>query len=268
MRKLLRSLAFEASSWRKSFPTTKTDRTEVAGLISKLCPIALSAPLIRIGPKGDGGYLVPDDLVGIEACFSPGVAELSGFEMDCANRGMKVYMADRSVDGPAQSHPGFHFVKKYVGATTNDEFMTIDDWVSQAEINPLSELILQIDIEGFEYESFLSMSSALMGRFRIIVGEFHALNQLWNKPFFSLASKAFEKILQTHTCVHIHPNNDASLFNHWGLAIPPLSEFTFVRNDRVALTRRPALFPNPLDSDNTNKPHIALPGCWYKKALL
>ena len=29
--------------------------------------------LIRIGSKNDGGYLVPDDLKNINACFSPGV---------------------------------------------------------------------------------------------------------------------------------------------------------------------------------------------------
>ena len=36
--------------------------------------------LIRLGNDGDGGYLVPDDLNGIEACFSPGVAGNVNFE--------------------------------------------------------------------------------------------------------------------------------------------------------------------------------------------
>lgn len=39
-----------------------------------------SKDLIRLGPNGDGGYLVPDDLTGIEACFSPGVCATSEFE--------------------------------------------------------------------------------------------------------------------------------------------------------------------------------------------
>ena len=74
-----------------------------------------------------------------------------------------------------------------------------------------------------------------MNRFRIIVVEFHNLCQLWNLPFFDIAARAFEKILLTHTCVHIHPNNygyvgkpESAKF--W---LPSGMEFTFLLNDRV-----------------------------------
>jgi hypothetical protein len=83
--------------------------------------------LIRLGPEGDGGYLVPNDLAEIEACFAPGVSVISGFEKDCADIGIKVFLADKSVDHPAESHKLFYFTKKYVGVTTSDDFMTIDD---------------------------------------------------------------------------------------------------------------------------------------------
>ncbi len=63
-----------------------------------------------------------------------------------------------------------------------------------------AELLLQIDTEGYEYETFLGMSDELARRFRIIAAEFHDLDQLWNRPFFRLASRAFDKILQTHSC--------------------------------------------------------------------
>ena len=119
------------------------------------------------------------------------------------------------------------------------------------------------DIEGYEYETFLSCSNELLNRFRIIVAEFHNLEQLWNRPFFQIASAVFEKILQTHTCVHIHPNNYYPIFKKYGLEIPPLAEFTFLRNDRV-FDPVPALkFPNPLDCDNTDNASQRLPACWY-----
>ena len=86
-------------------------------------------PLIRLGPDSDGGYLVPDDLAGIKACFSPGVAQVSGFERDCANLGMQVFLADRSVENPPESHRLFEFTNKFVGVTTSEEFMTLDHWV-------------------------------------------------------------------------------------------------------------------------------------------
>lgn len=264
MRNAIRGLTFEALSVGQAFPTTKTEHERVAALIGRLRPMSVSAPLVRLGPKGDGGYLVPDDLNGIAACFSPGVAALSGFEIDCANRGMQVFMADKSVDGPAQAHERFRFEKRYIGAITNSDFMTIDHWVETAAVDEASDLLLQIDIEGYEYEALLATSDRLMRRFRIIVGEFHLLNQLWNRPFFSLVSSTFEKILQTHTCVHIHPNNDVDIFDRWGLAIPPLAEMTFLRNDRVAEPHPAQSFPHPLDSDCTPRTHVALPACWYR----
>ena len=57
----------------------KTPKSDVLNLIQKLHPKKTIKPLIRMGPNGDGGYLIPDDLEGIEACFSPGVDQVSGF---------------------------------------------------------------------------------------------------------------------------------------------------------------------------------------------
>ncbi len=240
-----------------------TDRNELLRLLKRLYPLSTNKELIRLGPKGDGGYLVPDDLAGIQACFSPGVSLVSGFEEDCAELGIKVFLADKSVDGPVTGHELFCFTKKFVGATSNDDFMTLDHWVTSSlpEIN--ADLLLQIDIEGFEYEVFLSASEALMQRFRIIVAEFHHLDQLWNKPFFNLAGRAFDKILQTHTCVHIHPNNLCGSLNISGINIPTVMEFTFLRNDRFEHSSYQKNFPHPLDSDNTANSSLTLPKCWY-----
>lgn len=246
------------------FPTLMTDRRDLQSLLKKLYPLSTNKELIRLGPKGDGGYLVPNDLVGIQACFSPGVSFESGFEKDCADLGMKVFLADKSVDGPTVKNELFHFTKKFVGVTSNDNFMTIDDWVASSLQEKHSDLLLQIDIEGYEYEVFLSASNALMKRFRIIAAEFHALNMLWSRPFFSLAGRAFEKILQTHSCVHIHPNNIQLPLQINGLDIPQMMEFTFLRKDRIENHSYQNNFPNPLDYDNTDyNPPLTLPKCWY-----
>ena len=141
--------------------------------------------------------------------------------------------------------------------------MTVDDWVSSALPKYNSDLLLQIDIEGYEYETFLAMSDILMRRYRIIVAEFHDLDQLWNRSFFKLASRAFEKILQTHICVHIHPNNCSDPLNKGNLSIPPVAEFTFLRKDRIQNPSYVNTCPHPLDFDNTDKRHFPLPACWF-----
>lgn len=249
---------------RRNVPTPKTDKESLKSLVRKLWPMTSGRELVRLGPEGDGGYLVPDDLSGLEACFSPGVSAVSGFEKDCAEMGMKVFLADKSVNHPAEPHDMFHFTPKYVGVTTSNDFMTVDDWVASSPVCTRSDLILQIDIEGYEYETFFAMSDALMRRYRIIVGEFHFLDQLWSQPFFLLASRVFEKILQTHTCVHIHPNNNGGLLSREGLSVPREMEFTFLRQDRFCNPTFVETFPHPLDFDNTAKPHLPLPRCWYK----
>ena len=249
---------------QRGYVTQKTAHRELSSLIRKLSPvISEGQKMIRLGPKGDGGYLVPDDLTGIEAIFSPGVEQVSGFEKDCADLGMKVFLADKSVDKPAESHELFDFTEKYIGAVTNDEFMTMDDWVGSSLTEDQSDLLLQIDIEGAEYETFFRMSDNLIQRFRIIVAEFHYLDQLRSLPFFLLASRVFDKILQTHTCVHIHPNNCCGSMLKDGIDIPAVAEFTFLRSDRIRNPSYASVFPHPLDCDNTDKPPLTLAKCWY-----
>ena len=249
------------------FPATLTNKEELKLLIQKLHPKTQQTKFKRLGPLGDGGYLVPDDFKGIEACFSPGVSSIIGFEKDCADLGMKVFMADGSVDGTIEFHKNFSFIKKYIGATNNDNFITLDEWVNTSPLEVKSDLLLQMDIEGYEYETFISITNKLMKRFRIIVVEFHNLDLLWCQPFYKLASRAFEKILQTHTCVHIHPNNYLSSKTIYDICIPYLMEFTFLRNDRIINAEIETVFPHPLDSDNIESNQtLVLPKCWYEKA--
>ncbi|MES2544071.1 MAG: FkbM family methyltransferase [Bacteroidota bacterium] len=243
----------------------KTTKEEVESFIKKLYPYKIDKELIRLGPNSDGGYLVPDDLVDIAACFSPGVDQISGFEEDCSRLGMKLFLADKSVDEPNLSLGinEFNFIKKYIGCSINDDYITMEKWVNDSNLDKNSDLLLQMDIEGYEYFVLLNMSNELLSRFRVVVIEFHSLHKIWNNEFYKLISTVFEKILQTHTCIHIHPNNCSGIDIQNGIEIPRLAEFTFIRNDRINTKKPEAKFPHSLDFDNTPKEHIVLPKNWY-----
>ncbi len=242
-------------------------RTSVAalrGLLRALRPLEPGIELVRIGPENDGGYLLPDDLDGIRHAFSPGVSNESGFEAELADRGMQVFLADHSVDAPAVNHPRFVFDKRFVGCLTDERYITLDDWhAAKLGADPDTELLLQMDIEGAEYETLLAASPGLLARFRIMVIELHWLPQLWNQPFFAIASRMFDKLLATHAVVHIHPNNCCGSVKSAGLEIPRIAEFTLLRKDRFRSTGYRTEFPHALDRPNVAKKPLHLPPCWY-----
>lgn len=248
------------------YPTRLTDAARLRALVESLAPQATQLPLIRLGPAGDGGYLLPDDLDGLEACFSPGVSRISLFEKDCADRGLPVFLADLSVAKPKQDHPLFRFTRKHLGASSGAGRMTFDEWVEASLPGATGDLLLQMDIEGSEYETLLAASPALLRRLRILVIEFHHLEKLQSEPFFNLASRTFEKILASHCCVHLHPNNFCAQERRFGLEIPRVMEMTFLRRDRATDLRPATTFPHPLDVDNSpERPPLPLPACWYRR---
>lgn len=227
-------------------------------LLPQLYPVTTDKQLIRFGPDGDGGYLIPDDLEGIQACFSPGVSSISGFELECAERGMNVYMADASVDSPPDQHASFHFRKAFIGNRTQGDYITMDDWIHEALGDQKGDLILQMDIEGWEYKALNAISDQYLNRFRIIIVEFHGLDFLLNYKI-----RTFQKILKNHVCLHIHPNNCAEPTQIASVCLPRTMEFTFLRKDRIKSRNYQTEFPHPLDCDNTLNPTIILPEYWY-----
>jgi hypothetical protein len=242
-----------------------TPLSDVADLIACLRPVAAAAPLARFGAAADGGYLMPDDLDGVVACISPGVNREVGFDLDIANRGIGVYMADASVDGPPVQHERFYFQKKFLGLYDSDTTATIDGFCATAPAQ--GDLILQMDIEGAEYPVLASASEPLLRRFRTIVLECHDMELLFLKPSFAYMSTVFRRLLLTHRTVHIHPNNYSSVFSRGGIGIPRGMEFTFVRNDFLAPGAPPPSLPHRLDRDNAAKyPPVALPACWQARA--
>ena len=251
--------------WKPFFCGRKTSDEELLKLIKQLAPVDSGKNMIRIGPSKDGGYLLPDDFDGIEACFSPGVDKESGFELQLAERGIAIYMADASVDSPPIQHDRFLFTKKFIGSYDEGIFTTLNSWVNEKALNHPGDLILQIDIEGAEYEAFINMSEELIARFRMIVVEFHHLDYLFSKPYFDIAQAAFRKIIRQHCCVHIHPNNVGSVASSNNVSIPQMMEFTFYRKDRMTKQVTRAKIPHPEDVDcASNRATLGLPDCWLK----
>lgn len=233
--------------------------------INTLRPVGCQHALIRIGPAGDGGYIIPDDLEGISHCFSPGVSNIAGFEKHLFEEfGIPSFLADFSVEGPPSGLNGFEFDKKYIHTQHGDEFISLENWVNNKLCNhDASDLILQMDIEGAEYDAIIDTSDKTLQKFRIIVVEFHWLDQIVFDRFDFFGS-IFRKITKHHQVVHLHPNNCCGSFVFNGLEIPRVLEVTLLRRDRITHSTTRKDFPHALDSKNVpSKPDLHLPKIWY-----
>jgi len=240
-----------------------TRNKEIESLIRMMVPVSTDVPLIRVGGDGDGGYLIPNDLDGIRYCFSPGVSSTCTFESDLVVRGIESFMADYSVPGPPSTSAMFHFEKRFLGACDDDIFTRLGTWIERNVPNDSGDLILQMDIEGSEYDVIFDTPETIWRRFRILVIEFHWLHSVFEPMGFRMIALCLKKLLTAFEVVHIHPNNCCGVRSRAGLEVPTLAEITFLRKDRIGERRPAGEFPHPLDRPNIRgKPDLVLPKCF------
>jgi hypothetical protein len=239
-------------------------KEEIQKLINSLRPVKTKFDLIRVGGDNDGGYLIPNDLSGITACFSPGVADTASFEIDLCKRGIGSHLADASVDAPPKNFTPRSFTKKYLGGYNNDTYMTLPVWMYEQRAF-MGDLILQMDIEGGEYTTLLCTPPDVLRKFRIIAVEIHNVQTWFNPLAWEVVKAFFEKLLEDFRVVHNHPNNNCPFIEADGILMPTVFELTLLRKDRAEPIGYCTEFPHPLDQPNVlDKPDRPLPEEWYK----
>lgn len=224
--------------------------------------------LIRVGGPGDGGYLVPDILDSVSACFSPGVDQVASFESELSSvYRIPSFMADASVDSPPISDERFSFEKKFLGAKNNDTFMTLGSWIERCAPGR-DDLLLQMDIEGGEYDVLTFESEQTLAKFKCMAIEFHNADRLLDRCFYRFFCAIFEKIFANFSVCHVHPNNCCGVASFDGVEIPRVFEVTFIRNDMLNAVKPLDVaernLPNILDEKNV--PHnddIRMPKIWW-----
>jgi hypothetical protein len=226
---------------------------EVVEVFEFLKPKASKTPLIRIGGDIDGSYLVPEDLDGIAACFSPGVNRIKYFEDFLADRyGIQSHMCDftchvEELKTPLK--PGMQtFVKKWLDVSPGEDSISLEDWLRDHDSQ--GDLLLQMDIEGAEYRNILATSEGTLARFRVIVLEVHGLGKMLEAPILrEVIAPFFQKLARSFTTVHAHPNNCCGDFTvpDTDIRIPNVLELTFIRDDHFVPAPGPAALPHPLD---------------------
>ena len=243
--------------------------SEVRNFIERFKEKYISTNLIRIGGEGEGGYLLPDCLHDFKYCFSPGVDVVANFEDEISkNYGIKSFMADASVSSPPIENDNFKFIPKYLGSRTNGQFITLSDWMDQSIMNESGQKILQMDIEGGEYDVLSYESAEKISEFAILNIEFHGLQNIFERNFLKLLTSIFEKIYKNFSICHVHPNNCLPIVELDGIEIPPVIEVTFIRNDIIEKVKNSEniRLPHKLDRKNVQENEdIKMPKIWWDK---
>lgn len=235
--------------------------SDVTALVASLRPFRTEHRLVRLGARHDGGYLVPDDLEGLTACFSPGVGTIAAFEADIESRGIPAFLLDPTVPPPG----GFErrFEARFLGTVTSDTSTTLEDWVARAVGPEPGAPLLQMDIEGDEWDVLESASRELLRRFRIVVVELHDLDRMRDPEWLSRHLGIIQRLMRDFVVVHLHANNCCVPVTVRGIAIPPVLEVTLHRRDRVMHADPLVDAHHPMDRPNlTDLPDRPLGPAW------
>lgn len=209
--------------------------------------------LERIGPMNDGGYILSNNLKDIDICISPGVAASFEFERHLKKDwNIESILIDgtleKSLEEKIINLNEFRFIKKNLSNKDTKTQISLD-YILKTLVN--KKIILQMDIEGFEYEILSNISEKNINKFDQMIIEFHDIflikKGIFNRKFF----KIINKINKFFTLVHIHPNNCCDVFEVNSIKIPNVFEATFINNSILRYKKIEQLkFPHPQDSPN------------------
>jgi hypothetical protein len=220
-----------------------------------------NARRVRIGSDNDGGYVLLDhELEAVEVIYSYGVGNNSDFEaMFCEKYNAIARLYDHTVDSAPLKKKFFYFKKEGVGAKKDEDRNTIENHLNE---NGDSEkrLLLQMDVDGAEWDTLIHMSNSVLNLFDQIVIEVHGLSTDFSEALnggevYSVSLdkkiKVFRKINELFYLYHVHANTEGGLHFIGWFKVPDVLELTYV-NKKMVKNARPSevIFPTEFDQPN------------------
>ncbi|MGZ3688365.1 MAG: FkbM family methyltransferase, partial [Bdellovibrionota bacterium] len=177
---------------------------------------------IRVGHDMDGGYVLLDHLLRRRSngvAYSYGIGREVSWDLEMAEKfGFEVFQYDPTVEGPAVEHERFRFHQQGVaGLPANGQPKLTDplrlkkrpaksltDHLRANGHANRNDLIMKMDVEGYEWEVFDSETEATLRCFGQIVVEVHCLATARMYREFALILAKMNRIFRV---CHVHANN-------------------------------------------------------------
>lgn len=226
-------------------------------LFSKLIPYDVPEfTKKRLGKDGDGGYVIPMDVLKeVEAVVVFGINDEDSFEKDLANyvdpKKIPFFLCDPFVPYTQVGKNDFRFHSLGLAGETKDNMITWPDFLRRFSLEG-KKILLKVDIEGAEWESFANLASSDFKNVVCLIVEFHRLIRLQDIP---LQTKTYDILNSVFFLNHCHVNNNGLIFNFDSRLYPDVLECTFVNKNlieklKLRLKRRTEIYPSLLDQAN------------------
>ncbi len=211
---------------------------------------------IRIGNRAsDGGYVMIDDFEGMKGALSLGIGNDISWDLEMSQYGVDIYQFDHTVEAPdaVKNNPLLHFHQCGISGIQGQhpKMKTIGEILSQEMSGYVGDLILKIDIDGYEWEVFEHMPMEILRRFRQICIEIH--NPLGRPSQSNWRLRNLNILRKLHSVfapVHLHANNASPPRMFCGYAVPKLLEITYIRRDGQSFNDSQESFPGEYDVPN------------------
>lgn len=223
---------------------------------------------VRLGRCNDGGYVICKLPGGYDCFLSGGIADDISFEQDLLDRheGLACYAFDGSIERLPHVDPRITFIKKNLGRDESDSTTNLHEY-----LDPHSNVFMKIDIEGNEFRVLPVLVGNYLAKVKQLVLEIHSPGffEEYSEHFRHFSDVTHEtmwemlgSINETHTLVHLHPNNACQTHIVDGIVLPNVFECTYIRNDFAASrVRNRAPLPTRYDMPNDpSQPEIRLSG--------
>ena len=182
--------------------------------------------LIRIGSVSDGGYVVHNDFSRKDILVSLGIGDNSDFEYELSSKVQRIKAYDHTVEQMPRNSENIDFYKSGAKAQAGGDFVTLRTIIEQ--IPAAYDLILKIDIEGWEWEVLDGLTNEELLRFRQIIGEFHDFHDVGK---LELIERVISRLATNFTLINSHANNWGKYDLVKAIAIPDVIEISWLRND-------------------------------------
>lgn len=182
--------------------------------------------LIRIGSVSDGGYVVHNDFSLDDILVSLGIGDNSDFEYELSSKVETIKAYDHTVKQIPRNSVNIDFYRLGVKAKAEEGFVTLRTIIEQ--IPSTHDLILKIDIEGWEWEVLDGLTDEELLRFRQIIGEFHDFHDVGK---LESIEGVIRRLASNFTVINSHANNWGKYDLVKSIAVPDVVEITWLRNN-------------------------------------